>query len=86
MCSCDVHKLFALLQTYLASNPLKAASGNGLVSIWGTSPDAIDESEDRDRWMACLTKLGIRQPAGGSARCAVGRTGALHPPFQMYES
>lgn len=35
--------------------------------IWGTSPDSIDEAEDRDRWMALLTKLDIRQPAGGVA-------------------
>jgi carbamoyl-phosphate synthase large subunit len=38
------------------------------VRIWGTQPDAIDEAEDRDRWMALLTRLNIRQPAGGSAR------------------
>lgn len=36
--------------------------------IWGTSPDSIDIAEDRDRWMALLSKLDIRQPAGGSAR------------------
>ena len=37
------------------------------MSIWGTQPDAIDEAEDRDRWMALLNKLDIRQPAGGLA-------------------
>ncbi len=36
--------------------------------IWGTSPDSIDIAEDRDRWMELLTRLNIRQPAGGSAR------------------
>lgn len=35
--------------------------------IWGTSPDAIDEAEDRDRWMALLKRLDIRQPEGGVA-------------------
>lgn len=37
------------------------------MSIWGTSPDAIDEAEDRDRWMELLKKLDIRQPEGGVA-------------------
>lgn len=43
-------------------------TGRGNVSIWGTSPESIDIAEDRDRWMDLLTKLNIRQPAGGSAR------------------
>ena len=42
-------------------------AGNGNVRIWGTSPDSIDAAEDRDRWMALLTSLDIRQPAGGLA-------------------
>jgi carbamoyl-phosphate synthase large subunit len=46
--------------------PLPA--GTGHVRIWGTSPESIDIAEDRDRWMELLTKLDIRQPAGGSAR------------------
>lgn len=37
------------------------------MQIWGTQPDAIDEAEDRDRWMDLLTRLDIRQPAGGVA-------------------
>lgn len=56
------------LQRALDENPIPAASGNGNVRIWGTQPDAIDEAEDRDRWMALLTRLDIKQPAGGSAR------------------
>ena len=44
-----------------------AAAGNGNVQIWGTQPDAIDEAEDRDRWMELLKRLDIRQPAGGVA-------------------
>lgn len=43
-------------------------AGNGVTHIWGTSPESIDIAEDRDRWMALLSKLSIRQPAGGSAR------------------
>ncbi|KAG2424433.1 hypothetical protein HXX76_014486 [Chlamydomonas incerta] len=56
------------LDNALKANPIPAASGNGNVRIWGTSPDSIDIAEDRDRWMEVLTKLNIRQPAGGSAR------------------
>lgn len=63
-------KLATGLQRYLDENPVPAASGEGNVSIWGTPPDSIDEAEDRDRWMDLLTRLDIRQPAGGSARCA----------------
>ena len=37
------------------------------MQIWGTQPDAIDEAEDRDRWMELLNRLDIRQPAGGVA-------------------
>jgi carbamoylphosphate synthase large subunit len=47
------------------------AAGNGNVHIWGTSPESIDIAEDRDRWMELLSKLNIRQPAGGSARSEV---------------
>ena len=34
------------------------------MQIWGTQPDAIDEAEDRDRWMALLERLDIKQPPG----------------------
>jgi carbamoyl-phosphate synthase large subunit len=35
--------------------------------IIGTSPDAIDRAEDRDRFKELLSKLGLRQPANGTA-------------------
>jgi len=35
--------------------------------ILGTPPDAIDRAEDRDRFCALLNKLGLRQPANGTA-------------------
>jgi carbamoyl-phosphate synthase large subunit len=60
-------KLATALQKALEDNPIPAASGNGNVQIWGTQPDAIDEAEDRDRWMELLKRLDIRQPAGGVA-------------------
>lgn len=61
-------KLAKQLQEYLDANPIPSSSGEGNVQIWGTSPESIDEAEDRDRWMDLLNKLNIRQPAGGSAR------------------
>ena len=38
------------------------------VPIIGTSPDAIDRAEDRERFSALLTKLGLRQTDNGTAR------------------
>ncbi len=36
--------------------------------IIGTSPDSIDKAEDRKRFQAMLHKLGLVQPANGTAR------------------
>ncbi len=50
--------------------PLKLArelEANG-VTILGTSPEAIDMAEDRERFGALLDELGIDQPPGGIAR------------------
>ena len=38
------------------------------VPILGTSPDAIDRAEDRERFKILLEKLGLKQPASGAAR------------------
>jgi carbamoyl-phosphate synthase large subunit len=40
------------------------------VPILGTSPDAIDRAEDRERFEALLEKLGLERPAAGLARSA----------------
>ena len=37
------------------------------VPILGTSPDAIDRAEDRERFQALLQKLSLLQPANGTA-------------------
>jgi carbamoyl-phosphate synthase large subunit len=37
------------------------------VKILGTSPDAIDRAEDRERFKQLLQKLGLNQPANGTA-------------------
>ena len=50
--------------------PLKlaAALASAGVPILGTSPDAIDLAEDRDRFNALIDKLGLQQPQSGIAR------------------
>jgi carbamoyl-phosphate synthase large subunit len=40
------------------------------VKILGTSPDAIDRAEDRERFNQLVEKLGLRQPTGTLARSA----------------
>jgi carbamoyl-phosphate synthase large subunit len=49
--------------------PLKLASAleEAGVPILGTSPDAIDLAEDRDRFKALIDKLGLKQPESGIA-------------------
>ncbi len=52
--------------------PLKLAQAleSAQVPILGTSPDAIDLAEDRDRFKALIERLGLRQPRSGIARSA----------------
>ena len=49
--------------------PLKLAEAleKAGVPILGTSPDAIDLAEDRDRFSALIRKLGLKQPDSGIA-------------------
>jgi carbamoyl-phosphate synthase large subunit len=46
------------------TKPLEAAG----VAILGTSPDAIDIAEDRERFEALADRLGVTQPPNGIAR------------------
>ncbi len=48
-------------------NLAKALEAAG-IPILGTSPDAIDLAEDRERFAALINRLGLRQPANGIAR------------------
>jgi len=50
--------------------PLKLATSlqKAGVKIIGTSPDSIDRAEDRKRFNKLVRKLGLRQPASGTAR------------------
>ena len=46
------------------TKPLEAAG----VPILGTAPDSIDVAEDRERFEALADRLGVTQPANGTAR------------------
>lgn len=61
-------KLSLPIQRYLDEHRLPSASGDGLVRIWGTSPDSIDAAEDRERFNAIIKELSIEQPKGGIAK------------------
>lgn len=55
---------------YGGQTPLKLANellANG-VPIIGTSPEAIDRAEDRERFQQVLDKLKLQQPANGTVR------------------
>ncbi|MEQ8193890.1 MAG: carbamoyl-phosphate synthase large subunit, partial [Rhodospirillales bacterium] len=47
---------------------LSQALSKSDIPILGTSPDAIDLAEDRERFQGLLNKLKLRQPANGIAR------------------
>ncbi|XGV98886.1 MAG: carbamoyl-phosphate synthase large subunit [Leptolyngbya sp. BL-A-14] len=56
-------KLAVPLQKYLNGDQCTVST-----KIWGTSPDAIDTAEDRERFEKILRDLNIKQPANGLAR------------------
>ncbi len=63
-------KPFGVIVQFGGQTPLKlavplAAAG---VPILGTTPDAIDRAEDRERFNTLVEKLGLRQPKGILAR------------------
>ncbi len=67
---CEKEKPDGVIVQFGGQTPLKLArslSAAG-VPIIGTSPDSIDLAEDRDRFSAMLTELGLNQPANGMAR------------------
>jgi len=63
-------ELAGCIVQYGGQTPLKlsqALSAAG-IPILGTSADAIDVAEDRERFQALLHRLGLRQPENGMAR------------------
>ncbi len=61
--------LLGVIVQFGGQTPLKLARAleAANVPILGTSPDAIDLAEDRDRFKTLLEKLALRQPANGIA-------------------
>ena len=63
-------KLKGVIVQFGGQTPLKLAHAleEAGVPILGTSPDAIDLAEDRDRFKALVDRLGLKQPESGIAR------------------
>jgi len=61
--------LHGVIVQFGGQTPLKLAQAleDAGIPILGTSPDAIDLAEDRDRFKKLLDKLGLRQPQNGIA-------------------
>ena len=73
--------LLGVIVQFGGQTPLKLAQRleDAGIPILGTSPDAIDLAEDRERFSALVEKLGLKQPDNGMARSrdeavAVART------------
>jgi carbamoyl-phosphate synthase large subunit len=62
--------LHGVIVQFGGQTPLKLAEAleQAKVPILGTSPDAIDLAEDRDRFKQLLDKLKLRQPQNGIAK------------------
>ena len=62
--------LAGVIVQFGGQTPLKLAQAleTAGIPILGTSPDAIDLAEDRERFAALIEKLGLLQPANGIAR------------------
>jgi carbamoyl-phosphate synthase large subunit len=64
--------LLGLIVQFGGQTPLKLAQSLAAAGapILGTSPDAIDLAEDRERFQKLLSRLNLRQAANGIARSA----------------
>jgi len=62
--------LLGVIVQFGGQTPLKLAQAleDAGIPILGTSPDAIDLAEDRERFSALVEKLGLKQPDNGMAR------------------
>ena len=63
-------EVLGVIVQFGGQTPLKLAHAlqEAKIPILGTSPDAIDLAEDRERFQVLLQKLGLKQPANGLAR------------------
>jgi carbamoyl-phosphate synthase large subunit len=67
---CDIERPWGVIVQFGGQTPLKlaVALADAGVPILGTSADAIDRAEDRERFGAVMAKLGLRAPRWGIAR------------------
>lgn len=63
-------ELVGVIVQFGGQTPLKLAQAleDAGIPILGTSPDAIDLAEDRERFAKLVDRLGLKQPANGIAR------------------
>ncbi len=63
-------ELVGVIVQFGGQTPLKLAQAleDAGIPILGTSPDAIDLAEDRERFAKLVNKLNLKQPANGIAR------------------
>ncbi len=63
-------ELLGVIVQFGGQTPLNLAQtlDDAGIPILGTSPDAIDLAEDRERFSALVEKLGLKQPENGIAR------------------
>jgi len=66
----DLEKPKGVIVHYGGQTPLKLARGleEAGVPIIGTSPDAIDRAEDRERFQQMIDRLGLLQPPNATVR------------------
>ena len=68
----EVERPRGVVVQFGGQTPLKLALplARAGISILGTSPDAIDRAENRERFSELITALGLRQPRNGVARAS----------------
>ena len=73
-------ELIGVIVQFGGQTPLKLAQAlqDAGVPILGTSPDAIDLAEDRERFQGLLHKIGLRQPINAIARSDAEAKAAAH--------
>ena len=72
--------LLGVIVQFGGQTPLKLAKAleNAGVPILGTSPDAIDLAEDRERFQGLLHQIGLKQPVNAIARSPEQAKAAAH--------
>jgi carbamoyl-phosphate synthase large subunit len=73
-------ELVGVIVQFGGQTPLKLAQAleDAGIPILGTSPDAIDLAEDRERFAKLVSKLGLKQPQNGLAKSREEALAAAH--------